>query len=245
MNQNTLYLRETAITDNMSLALKDFLRDTKNEEECWVRSLVIDGCSMSESAFENIIDGALAQGQHLVQLNYSNSTFGDANFQQIVKILPILADLTLCNLKSTIRNTVGNISLPKPGPESSKFYEALADSNLLKLKLSKLNFNQEDRVVEELCKYISQARATVYYDLSWNQMKAKELSQVMAAFNAGGQQNIRSLNLSYNTLQFEHVANDFDAKSVELSNAFLEELLQFLKAEDMELNHVDLSGMCL
>ena len=107
-----------------------------------------------------------------------------------------MRDLTLCNLKSTVLNTVGNIGLPRPSLENNKFYDALSDSGVCKLKLSKLNFGRDDRVVEELCKYIAHARATLYFDLSWNQMKAKELSQIMAAFNAGGQQSIRSLNLS-------------------------------------------------
>lgn len=83
MNHNTLYLREMSISDSIAVALKEFLSDTAEEPHCWVKSLVIDGCSMSEKAFANIIDGIIAQGLHLTALSYSNSTFAESNFHQL------------------------------------------------------------------------------------------------------------------------------------------------------------------
>ena len=186
MSQNTLFLRELILTDNASSALKSFLEDTKDLSECWVKSIVIEGCKMSDEAFQNIIDGIEAQGKHLTAFNCSNGSFSEAGLHQLTKVMPTLHDLTLCNLKNANGTAMGNIGLPKPSNEDNKFYEALQYSRLLKLKLSKLNLSQDDKVIEELCNYIRHSHATVFYDLSWNQMQAKELSAVMAAFNTGG-----------------------------------------------------------
>ena len=62
---------------------------------------------------------------------------------------------------------------------------------------------------------------------------------------------MRAVNLSYNTLDFDlgqHSAGkviEAKHKTMEYSNSFLNNLLEFLQHEDMELNHIDLSGMQL
>lgn len=101
MSQNTLYLREVPISKSASLALRQFLADTANVPECWVKSLHIDGCKIEGESFANMMEGVLAQGKHLTSLNISNYDFGpNCDFQRLVGILPNLTDLSLCNIKS-------------------------------------------------------------------------------------------------------------------------------------------------
>ena len=89
--------------------------------------------------------------------------------------MPILKDLTLSNLKSSQATKVGKVSLPKAEGSLLKFYENLIDSSILKVKFSKMNLSKDDYLISELCRFISQTRTCVYFDLSWNQLKAKQL----------------------------------------------------------------------
>ena len=92
---------------------------------------------------------------------------------QILKILPTLKDLSLSNLKPFYGANVGKVTLPKAVGPLLKFYETLIDANLLKIKLSKLNLSKDEYVISELCRFVSQTRTCVYFDFSWNQLKAK------------------------------------------------------------------------
>lgn len=87
--------------------------------------------------------------------------------------------------------------------------------------------------MRELCEFIGNATSTVYFDFSWTQMKGKELAQIADAFNSNNSlvADIRAINLSYNTLQFDQgkETNAYEKAAREHSEHFIESFLTFLR----------------
>lgn len=87
------------------------------------------------------------------------------------KIFGNLTSFSLCNIKNTGLNSV---KFTKPSAELIR--EMQYTRRLVKLKLSKINLSNDDKLMAELCKFIEGASSCLYYDFSWTQMTGKELA---------------------------------------------------------------------
>ena len=71
---------------------------------------------------------------------------------------------------------------------------------LMKFKFSKINMNDDD-VITNICEYIQNNVGINYIEMSWCQLKADNLLR-LATMMASNPYSIRSVNLSYNNLNF-------------------------------------------
>jgi len=111
----------------------------------------------------------------------------------------------------------------------------------MKLKLSNVDLN-DNRIQELLLELLEKKEILTHLDLSWTKLKPNHLKAISLVLKKDGGypiQNIRNLNLSYNSLIFDETAKDPLP-----SDQFIENLLEFIQTS-RALNHLDISGMKL
>jgi len=112
---------------------------------------------------------------------------------------------------------------------------AYRGSNLMKLKLSKMNLRNE-YIVSLIKETIFIAQNLISLDLSWSQLCPKELLVISSGL-AESAKSMRNLNLSYNQLNFEE-----EGQQKEDSKRFMKHIEDFFEIAQF-LNHINFSGM--
>ena len=113
----------------------------------------------------------------------------------------------------------------------------ISDSDkLIKLKMSNM-FLRDEQLIKNLCYVIQSNKNLIALDISWAQLRSKQLNQIVFTLSRFGK-SMRNLNLSYNYL-------DFNEKSPEYNDSisFMNNFKAFLQYA-IFINHINFSGMC-
>ena len=93
MTDNCMFLSQFRTSDVMAEALKDFLITQKGNPTYIVKKIFIDDCQMKDHHFSTILEGIVAQGEHLQTLVYSSNELGPHSMTQIKHLVPFLREL--------------------------------------------------------------------------------------------------------------------------------------------------------
>jgi len=73
--------------------LKQFLIDSKDIEDFWIKNLVITDCNMSDDDFAEVLKGLYLQGCHIQQISYCRNEFGPKSLTALEELMPNLIDI--------------------------------------------------------------------------------------------------------------------------------------------------------
>ena len=208
----------------------------KNKPERVVSTLILDDCQLTDHSFAIILEGIKAQGNNLRSLVYQNNTLGEESMEHLLDMIPLLQEIRLSSVKLDQNKDIMR-------ELCSNFYRN--GQSLMKLTLSKINLN-DNKIVEDLCNIVSSKyqKFVHHLELSWCSLTPKHLARIVEEVRYC-HENIRSLDLSYNSLYFnqnEGANSPLQQEDLDHSVAFVDLLCEYLDSQDM-LNFLNISGM--
>ena len=245
MIQQILFLSSKTITDDEADALGKYLANVADVAEKRVSKLIVETCSITDQGLCKVLEGIQCQCvdepcsggfvQYLQSFVYSNNAFGVKSYQKLKTLTPKLLELAMNNVQFEGGYSEGAFQSSQDLIESILKATAQEGAKLMKLKLTNMNL-RFDKTISNLCEVLSNNRNMILLDVSCAQLLSKQLKALSLALAEEGD-NMRNLNLSYNSLNF-----NVDSPEYEDSESFMENLGNFFKHSKW-INHVNFSGM--
>ena len=161
---------------------------------------------------------------------------GEESMELILDMIPLLNEIHFSQLKMDLNKDIMR-------EMCSHFYSN--GQSLMKLTLSNINLN-DNKIIEDICNILSSKyqKFVHHIELSWCSLTPKHLVGLVEEVRYC-HENIRSLDLSYNSLYFnqnEGANSQTQQEDLNHSIAFVDLLCEYLVKQDM-LNFLNISGM--